>query len=94
MLDGWPRAGATNREPSHVAPPAAREAGWDKHGMVINGILFGVRAGVPWCDPPERYGSGKTVHERHRRWPADGAWDRILQVVLAEPIWRAGSTGA
>lgn len=50
--------------------------------MVINGIPFRVHAGVPWRDPPERFGSWKTVYERHRHWSADGAWDRILQAVL------------
>jgi transposase len=32
---------------------------------VINGILFRVRTGVPWRDLPERFGSWKTVYERH-----------------------------
>lgn len=32
---------------------------------------------------PERYGSWKTVYERHRRWSADGTWDRLLQAVQA-----------
>ncbi|RRQ76649.1 hypothetical protein CQW39_19865 [Streptomyces griseofuscus] len=26
----------------------------------------------------ERCGPWQTVYERHRRWSADGAWDRIL----------------
>lgn len=52
--------------------------------MVVNGMLFRVRAGVPWRDLPERYGSWKTVYERHRRWSADGTWDRILQAVQAD----------
>jgi hypothetical protein len=33
---------------------------------------------------PERYGSWKTAYERHRRWSADGTWDRILQAVQAD----------
>lgn len=51
---------------------------------MINGILFRVRTGVPWRDVPERYGSWKTVYERHRRWSADGTWDRIPQSVQAD----------
>lgn len=51
---------------------------------MINGILFRIRTGVPWRDLPERFGSWKTVYERHRRWSADGTWDRILQAVQAD----------
>ncbi|ALV48107.1 transposase [Streptomyces sp. 4F] len=51
---------------------------------MVNGILFRIRTGVPWRDLPERYGSWKTVYERHRRWSADGTWDRILQSVQAD----------
>ncbi|WP_371822438.1 IS5 family transposase [Streptomyces sp. M54] len=43
--------------------------------------MFRVRTGIPWRDLPERYGSWKTVYERHRRWAADGTWDRLLQAV-------------
>ena len=52
--------------------------------MVTNGILFRIRTGVPWRDLPERFGSWKTVYERHRRWSADGTWGRILQAVQAD----------
>lgn len=52
--------------------------------MVLNGILFRIRTGVPWRDLPERYGSWSTVYEQHRRWSADGTWDRILQAVQAD----------
>ncbi|GAB2769522.1 hypothetical protein GCM10027072_80340 [Streptomyces bullii] len=51
---------------------------------MINGILFRIRTGVPWRDLPERFGNWKTVYERHRRWSADGTWDRILQAVQAD----------
>jgi transposase len=54
------------------------------HGRVINGILFRERTGIPWRDLPERFGRWKTIHERHRRWSADGTWDRILQAVQAD----------
>ncbi|QEV03582.1 IS5 family transposase [Streptomyces viridifaciens] len=57
---------------------------WRDHRQVIDGILYRTRTGVPWRDLPERYGSWKTVHERHRRWSADGTWERLLQRVQAE----------
>ena len=60
-----------------------RHGRWRDHRQVINGILHRVRTGVQWRDPPERYGPWKTVYERHRRWSADGTWERLLQSVQA-----------
>jgi transposase len=45
---------------------------------VIDGIFFRTRAGCPWRDLPERFGNWKTVYNRHRRWSADGTWEKIL----------------
>ncbi|MFE7393929.1 IS5 family transposase [Streptomyces sp. NPDC057582] len=82
------RGDLTNREWSllepHLPPSGGRGGRWSDHRAVINGILYRVRTGVPWRDLPERYGSWKTVYERHCRWSADGTWDRILQAVQAE----------
>ncbi|MFJ4343666.1 IS5 family transposase [Streptomyces sp. NPDC088915] len=82
------RGDLTNREWSvlepHLPSPGGRGGRWNDHRTVLNGILFRVRTGVPWRDLPERYGSWKTVYERHRRWSADGTWDRLLQAVQAD----------
>jgi transposase len=51
---------------------------------VIDGILFRERTGVPWRDLPARFGKWKTVYERHRRWSANGTWDKILRAVQAD----------
>ncbi len=48
---------------------------------MINGILWRLRAGTPWRDVPAKYGPWKTLHERLRRWTADGTWERILDHV-------------
>ncbi|MFJ9767257.1 IS5 family transposase [Streptomyces erythrochromogenes] len=82
------RGDLTNDEWLQLAPflPKAgcRGGRWADHRMVINGILFRVRTGVPWRDLPDRFGSWKTVYERHRRWSADGTWERIFRAVQAE----------
>lgn len=82
------RGDLTSREWSllepHLPPSGGRGGRWNDHRTVVNGILFRVRTGVPWRDLPERYGSWKTVYERHRRWSADGTWDRLLQAVQAD----------
>ncbi|MFD5764400.1 IS5 family transposase [Streptomyces sp. NPDC127049] len=60
-----------------------RRGRWRDHRQVIDGILHRVRTGVHWRDLPERFGPWKTVSERHRRWSADGTWERLLQQVQA-----------
>jgi transposase len=56
---------------------------WRDHRQVIDGILHRIRTGVPWRDLPECFGPWKTVHGRHRKWSADGTWERLFQQVLA-----------
>ena len=50
---------------------------------MINGILFRERTGIPWRDTPRRFGRWKTVYERHRRWSAEGTWERIQRILRA-----------
>ncbi|WP_107407689.1 IS5 family transposase [Streptomyces sp. BpilaLS-43] len=82
------RGDLTNAEWARLEPhlPTFGQRGgrWNNHRKVINGILFRVRTGIPWRDLPERFGRWKTVYERHRRWSADGTWDRVLRSVQAD----------
>lgn len=50
---------------------------------MIDGVLFRARTGVPWRDLPERFGAWETVYKRHRRWSADGTWERLLTQIQA-----------
>ncbi|WP_228044110.1 transposase [Streptomyces ferrugineus] len=47
------------------------------------------RAGAPWRDVPERYGTWDRVHDLFRRWQRDGTWARIVTRLQAE----AGAKG-
>ncbi|WP_319054766.1 IS5 family transposase [Streptomyces europaeiscabiei] len=68
-----------------LLPASSRRCGrWRDHRQVVNGILHRIRTGVPWRDVPDRYGPWKTVHERHRRWSADGTWQMLLRQVQAQ----------
>ena len=53
------------------------------HRRVINGVLWRTRTGAPWRDLPACYGKWQTVYYRHRRWSADGTWERILNALRA-----------
>ena len=64
----------------HLPRPTAGRAGrpWADHRRVINAVLWRTRAGAAWRDLPTGYGPWKTVYNRHRRWSADGTWERLL----------------
>lgn len=68
----------------HLPKSGQRGERWVSHRRIINGILYRNRTGVPWRDLPARFGKWKTVYERHRRWSADGTWDKIYAAVLAD----------
>ena len=57
---------------------------WLDHRPVINGILWRTRAGSPWRDVQACYGDFRTLHGRHRRWSADGTWERVLAELQAD----------
>jgi transposase len=46
--------------------------------MVVNGVFWRTRCGLPWRDLPVQYGNWKTACNRHRRWSGDQTWVRIL----------------
>ncbi|MEU5581027.1 IS5 family transposase [Streptomyces huasconensis] len=80
------RADLTDLEWARLEPHLLKNAGrggrWKSHCVIIDGIFFRQWTGIPWRDLPECFGSWKTVHDRHRRWSADGTWGRMVQAVL------------
>ncbi len=74
----WARPGP------HLPTNHGRGGRWQCRRRVINGILFRQRTGLRWRDLPSRFGKWKTVHDRHRRWSADGRWEKILRAVQAD----------
>ncbi|WTW99953.1 IS5 family transposase [Streptomycetaceae bacterium NBC_01309] len=74
-----------------LLPPVGGRGGrWADHRTTVNGVLYRLRTGLPWRDLPERFGNWQTVYQRHRRWSADGTWDRILTALQV----RADAEGA
>lgn len=51
--------------------------------LFVEAVLFRYRAGIPWCDLPERFGDWKNVHRRFSRWAKTGVWKRVFEL-LAE----------
>ncbi|MFF0690777.1 IS5 family transposase [Streptomyces albogriseolus] len=67
----------------HLPTNVGRGGRWHCHRRVINGILFRLRTGLPWRDLPPHFGKWQTVYDRHRRWSADGTWEKVLRAILA-----------
>jgi transposase len=69
-------------------PPPGPEGGRPPvgHRRALTGILFILKTGIPYEDPPCEMGcgSGMTCWRRLRDWQADGTWDKIHKVLLAD----------
>jgi transposase len=50
-----------------------RPPSWKKR-QLIDGIRWRVRAGAPWRDIPDCYGSWAAAYALFRRWQRDGTW--------------------
>ncbi|MGW6055053.1 transposase [Streptomyces sp. NPDC055189] len=56
---------------------------WRDHRQVIDAIACKYRTGCAWMDLPAEYGSWKGVHNRLRKWVADGTWEKVVDALLA-----------
>ena len=54
------------------------------HRRTVEGIIWRYRTGTPWRDLPAEFGPWQTVWKRHRRFAADGTWDRVHAALLAD----------
>ena len=50
-----------------------------KDNRFVEAVLYRYRAGIPWCDLPERFGDFRVIHTRHRRWSKSGVWQRVFE---------------
>lgn len=51
--------------------------------MLVDGVRWRVRTGVPWRDLPREYGPWQTVYGLFRRWQRQGVWGRLLTLLQA-----------
>ena len=54
------------------------------HRLFVEAVLYRYRAGVPWRDLPERFGSWKNVHRRWSRWAKSKVWEKVFQHLAGE----------
>lgn len=44
----------------------------------FEGILFILRAGIQWCELPEKYGCYTTVHGKYMKWARTGVFHKMM----------------
>lgn len=44
----------------------------------VEGVIYRYRCGIAWRDLPAEFGPWQTVRKRHRRFCADGTWDKVM----------------
>jgi transposase len=71
-------------EPLMPSSDGQRGRPFRNHRQVVEGIIYRLRTGVAWRDLPESFGPHQTVSKRHRRFSADGTWDKIHARLVAE----------
>ncbi|WP_244523859.1 IS5 family transposase, partial [Blastococcus sp. DSM 46786] len=69
-----------------LMPAASGKGGrpFADHRRTVEGIIWRYRTGTPWRDLPAEFGPWQTVWKRHRRFAADGTWDRVHAALLAD----------
>lgn len=77
--DQWARI-----EPLMPSSDGQRGRPFRDHRQVVEGIIYRLRTGIAWRDLPASFGPHQTVAKRHRRFSADGTWDRIHARLVAE----------
>jgi transposase len=52
--------------------------------LFVEAVLYRYRAGIPWRDLPERFGTWKKVHTRFSRGAQSGVWQKLFQMLAAD----------
>ncbi len=52
--------------------------------LFVEAVLYRYRAGIPWRDPPERFGDFRVIHTRHMSWSRKGVWERVFKTLAAD----------
>jgi AcrR family transcriptional regulator len=66
-------------EPELPSSEGRRGRPWRDQRRTLEAVLWRYRTGCPWRDLPAEFGSWQTLWRRHRRWAADGVYQRILE---------------
>lgn len=51
---------------------------------MIDAIAFKFRTGTQWVHLPEKYGNGRGICNRLRKWAVDGTGERVFTALVAQ----------
>jgi transposase len=51
----------------------------ENNRLFVEAVLYRYRAGIPWRDLPDRFGSFSVIHTRFSRWAHRGVWRKLFQ---------------
>ena len=49
--------------------------------IMVEAMVYRLRAGCPWRDLPERFGAWSSVYTRWSRWNKSGLWTKVLALL-------------
>jgi transposase len=52
--------------------------------LMLGGMFYVLRTGIPWRDLPSEFGSWRSVYTRFRRWCANGVFGRMLAIASSK----------
>jgi AcrR family transcriptional regulator len=66
-------------EPELPSSEGRRGRPWRDHRQTFEAILWRYRTGCTWRELPSEFGPWQTLWKRHRRWSAEGVYQRIVE---------------
>ncbi len=60
---------------------------YDKRNLrlMVEGMLYRLRAGILWRDLPDYFGRWNTVYKRCNAWFGRGIWNKVFMFLRIEP---------
>ena len=62
--------------------------------LFVEVVLWRVRTGPPWRDPPDAFGNWNSVFQRFRRWVRVGAFERVFECLSGDPDFEGRTDAA
>lgn len=75
-----------------LVPGTARDRGVTAKDTrpFLEAVLWRVRVGSPWRNPPPEFGEWNGIFRRFRRWAGRGIFRRIFEAVSGDPGKKGG----
>jgi transposase len=65
--------------PANPNDPGRKATGGNR--LFLEAVLFVIRTGLPWRDPPKRFGHWNSLYKRFARWDKRGIWTKVFAIL-------------